>query len=169
VTPTLVVQGGYFDFALRFPKFADGAQYQALYTPAYRKNLAGFTRMVGKNIELIRAGLGNAGATIKTLDQRGVTIVAGTDSPIFPYGLALVIELQGYVDAGLTPAAALRTATSNAARSMGAADEIGRIDVGLLADLVIIDGDPLKRMTDLMNVTGVMVNGRYRGIEALIR
>jgi imidazolonepropionase-like amidohydrolase len=52
---------------------------------------------------------------------------------------------------------------------MGAADEIGRIDVGLLADLVIIDGDPLKRMTDLMNVTGVMVNGRYRGIEALIR
>jgi len=168
VTPTLVVQGGYFDFALRFPEFADSAQYQALYTPAYRKNLTGFTRMVGRNIELIRAGLGNAGATIKALDQRGVNIVAGTDSPIFPYGLALVIELQGYVDAGLTPAAALRTATSNAAKAMGAAAEIGRVDAGLLADLIIVDGDPLKRMTDLMNVTGVMVNGRYRGIDALI-
>ena len=45
--------------------------------------------------------------SLKTLDDQGVNLVAGTDSPIFPYGLALVIELQGYVDAGLTPAAAL--------------------------------------------------------------
>ncbi len=37
----------------------------------------------------------------------------------------------------------------------------------MLADLVIIDGDPLARMTDLMKVQGVMMNGRYRGIEAL--
>jgi len=124
--------------------------------------------MVGKNIELIREGLGNAGATLKALDERGATIVAGTDSPIFPYGLALVIELQGYVDAGLSPAAALRTATVNAARVMGAADQVGRLEAGFLADLVIVDGDPLARMTDLMNVEGVMVNGRYREIERLL-
>jgi hypothetical protein len=168
VTPTLVNQGGFFDFALRFPEYADNAQYRALFTKAYRQNLAGFTRMVGKNIELIREGLGNAGATLKALDERGTTIVAGTDSPIFPYGLALVIELQGYVDAGLSPAAALRTATVNAARVMGAADQVGRLEVGFLADLVIVDGDPLARMTDLMNVEGVMVNGRYRRIKALL-
>ncbi|MAF83415.1 MAG: LpqB family beta-propeller domain-containing protein [Gammaproteobacteria bacterium] len=169
VTPTLVNQGGFFDFALRFPEFANGVQYQALYSPAYRKNLAGFTRMVSKKIELIRTGLGNAEATLKELDERGVTIVAGTDSPIFPYGLALVIELQGYVDAGLTPAAALRTATSNAARAMGAADEVGRVAVGLLADLIIIDGDPLAKMTDLLQIEGVMMNGRYHGIETLLK
>jgi imidazolonepropionase-like amidohydrolase len=124
--------------------------------------------MVGKNIALIRSGYANAGTTLKTLDDQGVNLVAGTDSPIFPYGLALVIELQGYVDAGLTPAAALRTATSNAARAMGAVAEIGRVEAGMLADLVIIDGDPLARMTDLMKVQGVMMNGRYRTLETLL-
>ena len=93
--------------------------------------------------------------------------VAGTDSPIFPHGLALVIELQAYVGAGLTPAAALRTATSNAARAAGATDLVGRIEAGFLADLVIVDGDPLARMTDLLNVAGVMLNGRYLRIEDL--
>jgi Tol biopolymer transport system component len=169
VTPTLVNQGGFFDFALRFPGYADNPQYRALFTKAYRQNLAGFTRVVGKNIELIREGLGNAGATLKALDERGATIVAGTDSPIFPYGLALVIELQGYVEAGLSPAAALRTATVNAARVMGAGDRVGRLEAGFLADLVIVDGDPLMRMTDLMDVDGVMVNGRYFGVDALLQ
>lgn len=168
VTPTLVNQGGFFDFALRYPDFADSVQYPALFTPTYRKNLAGFTRMVGKNIELVRAGLANARATLKELDERGVTIVAGTDSPIFPYGLALMIELQSYVDAGLAPAAALRTATSNAARVMGAANEVGRVEAGLLADLVIVDGDPLERITDLIRVQGVMLNGRYQQIGTLL-
>ena len=47
------------------------------------------------------------------------------------------------------------------------AAEIGRVEADTLADLVIIDGDPLARMTDLVKVQGVMMNGRYRAIEAL--
>jgi len=95
--------------------------------------------------------------------------VAGTDSPIFPYGLALIIELQNYVDAGLSPAAALRTATTNAAQAMGAIAEVGRIEAGMLADLVIVDGDPLTRITDLINVQGVILNGRYRSLDQLLQ
>jgi Tol biopolymer transport system component len=115
VTPTLINQGGFFDFVLDAEGNPNGsldtiAQYNALYTPAYRNNLAGFARMTSRNIDLIRAGLANAGASLDRLDAAGVQIVAGTDSPIFPYGLALIIELQNYVDAGLRPAAALRTA-----------------------------------------------------------
>ncbi len=172
ITPTLINQGGFFDFALTFK--ADGAgledikQYTALYTPAYRKNLADFTRVVSKNIELIRAGLDNAGATLRQFNRDGVTIVAGTDSPIFPYGLALIIELQAYVDAGLTPAAALRTATSNAAKSIGAGEQVGGIQQGMLADIIIVDGDPLTNITDLFNIQGVMLNGQYRRLEELL-
>ena len=124
--------------------------------------------MVSKNIALIRSGLDNTGNTLKQLDAAGGNIVAGTDSPIFPYGLALIIELQNYVDAGLTPAAALRTATTNAAKAMGATAEVGRIEAGMLADLVIVDGDPLTRVTDLINVQGVMLNGRYRSLNELL-
>ena len=169
VVPTLINQGGFFDVVLRRANgFDDVRQYTQLYTPAYRKNLAGFSNMVGRKIALVRTGLGNAGKTIKTLDEAGALVVAGTDSPIFPYGLSLVIELQNYVDAGLSPAAALRTATSNAAYAMGAGDEVGQIKAGLLADMVIVDGDPLRNIDDLFNVQGVMLNGRYRTLDELL-
>jgi hypothetical protein len=172
VTPTLINQGGFFDFALNFAADDDGLedirQYTALYPPAYRNNLAGFARVVSKNMDLIHTGLGNAGATLKQLDATGVTIVAGTDSPIFPYGLALIIELQNYVDAGLSPVAALRTATANAATSMGAGSDVGMIEPGKLADMIIVDGDPLTNVTDLLQVQGVMLNGRYRTLDELL-
>ena len=160
ITPTLVNQGGFFDFALKYDLLQTNSQYQSLYTPAYRNNLDDFTRVVGKNIELVRTGLGNVQTTLKRLHANGVNIVAGTDSPIFPYGLALIIELSTYVDAGLTPAEAIRTATINAAKALGAEDNVGRIAPGMLADLIIVDGDPLANITDLLNVSVVMQNGR---------
>jgi len=161
VTPTIVVAGGFFDFAWRNPGIFNNPQYVALWPKQYRQGLAGFTRVVGKNRELVQKGLTHARAMLKRLHDRGVPIVAGTDSPIFPYGLALIIELANYVDAGLTPAEALKTATTHAATELGADQEIGRLQPGMLADLVIIDGDPLTDITDLLNVSGVMTNGRY--------
>ena len=169
VTPTLINQGGYFDIALRRGDgFRNVPQYTALYPEAYRANLDGFTKLVSRKIDLVRTGLGNAGDTINALNDNGARVIAGTDSPIFPYGLSLVIELQNYVDAGLTPAAALRTATSNAADAMGAGTQVGRIQPGLLADIVIVAGDPLKDIEALLNVEGVMLNGRYHMLETLL-
>ncbi len=64
------------------------------------------------------------GATIKAIAAGGGTIIAGTDSPIFPYGLSLHVELQAYVDAGLTPFQALRDGDGQrrAARSVSTID-----------------------------------------------
>jgi imidazolonepropionase-like amidohydrolase len=52
---------------------------------------------------------------------------------------------------------------------MGAADEIGRLEPGKLADIVIVTGDPLADITDLFAIEGVMLNGRYRTLEQLLR
>jgi hypothetical protein len=169
LTPTLVNQGAFFDYVLRHPDVMDNRQFKALYSATDRQTLAAFSRMVGKNIDFIREGLGNAQAALAQLHASGVTIVAGTDSPIFPYGLALVMELESYVAAGLTTAAALRTATSDAASEMGAASTVGSVSNGALADLVIIDGDPLTNINDLLNVTGVLKHGRYYTVDALLK
>jgi imidazolonepropionase-like amidohydrolase len=123
---------------------------------------------VARNIDLVRNGLDNARRTIARLHERGVPIVAGTDSPIFPYGLALIVELANYQAAGLSPADTLRTATVNAAASLGAADAIGRLQAGWLADLVVVDGDPLSDVADLARVRGVMKNGHYYPIDGLL-
>ena len=166
LTPTLVNQGGYFDISLRAAANGESLDtidtYAHFYDAAYRNNLNTFGRIVERRIGLVRRGLSNAGETLVELDARGVNIVAGTDSPIFPYGLALVIELQNYVDAGFSNAAALRTATANAAKAIGAAAEVGEVKPGKLADLIIVDGDPLAQIFDLVKIQGVMLNGVYR-------
>ena len=51
---------------------------------------------------------------------------------------------------------------------MGAGNEVGTIKPGMLADIVIVAGDPLTRITDLFQVQGVMLNGRYRELGELL-
>jgi Tol biopolymer transport system component/cytosine/adenosine deaminase-related metal-dependent hydrolase len=166
VTPTVVTQGGFLAFA-RNNDLDAITSYTNIYTPAYRSSVDGLIRFASRNRELIDAGLANAQANILAFQEAGVRIVAGTDSPIFPYGLALIAELNTYVDAGLTPAAALRTATSDAAAELGGGEHIGRIAPGLLADMLIVDGDPLTEIADLTNVEQVVLNGRQLTIDAL--
>jgi len=168
VTPTLVVAGGFFEYFYSHPELVDNLQYRSFFTPAYRQGLAGFAKLVGKNRPLIRAALANARDTVRRLHEHGVRIVAGTDTPIFPHGLALIVELATLVDAGLTTHEALQAATAQAARAMGAEAEVGQVRDGLLADLVIVDGDPLANIIDLFNVTGVMTNGRYYPLDELL-
>ena len=83
---------------------------------------------------------------VATYVRLGGRLVAGTDTPqqfVVP-GWSLHRELQLYVAAGLTPAAAIRSATADAAALLGIADRAGTIDVGKDADLVLVDGDPLR-------------------------
>ncbi len=63
--------------------------------------------------------------TLKAVSAGGGKIIAGTDSPIVPYGLGLHVELESYVHAGLTPFQALQTATVNAAQALGIDNQIG--------------------------------------------
>ena len=85
-------------------------------------------------------------AMIKVFHDAHVTLVAGTDA--LP-GLMLDHELEIFVQGGLSPADALRAATIVPARVMKAEKRSGTIAAGKLADLVVVDGDPLARITDL--------------------
>jgi Tol biopolymer transport system component/imidazolonepropionase-like amidohydrolase len=168
ISPTLVVSGGFFDFWLRHPGLAANRAYQVFYPAPYRAGLQGFAQVVNRRGELLRAGVAEARAATLALHRGGARLVAGTDAPIFPYGLSLVVELANYVDAGLTPAEALLTATGGAADGLGLGTEIGRLAPGKLADLVVIAGDPLNDPLDLLEVRGVMRGGRYRTLEELL-
>ena len=99
-------------------------------------------------------------ATVKAVAAGGGKIVAGTDSPIVPYGLGLHVELESYVHAGMTPFQALQTATVNAAQALGLGDEIGTIQPGKIADLAFVGGDPLVDIRSTRDVKRVMKGGR---------
>jgi imidazolonepropionase-like amidohydrolase len=91
----------------------------------------------------------------------GGRIAAGTDAgtpPIAP-GVSLLRELELYVGAGLTPSAALRTATADAAALLGVANGVGTIAIGKDADLVVVDGDPLRDITALGRIVNVIRRG----------
>ena len=107
--------------------------------------------------------------TVYQVVKGGGRITAGTDSPINPYGLRLLMELENYASGGLTPVEVLRTATTVSAEAMGAGADLGSIEPGKLADLAMIDGDPLTNIKDLRRVRRVMKGGEVFDVEALLR
>jgi cytosine/adenosine deaminase-related metal-dependent hydrolase len=111
----------------------------------------------------MRAAFEQLKALVGELDRRHITILAGTDGT----GFELVRELELYVEAGLTPANALATATINPATAYHLAAETGSIAKGKLAELALIDGDPSLHIGDLRQVELVMRNGKMMDAQAL--
>jgi imidazolonepropionase-like amidohydrolase len=107
--------------------------------------------------------------TVFQVVKGGGRVTAGTDAPINPYGFSLLMELENYSAGGLTPVEVLRTATSVSAEAIGAAADLGTLEPGKLADLAIIDGNPLANVSDLRRVKRVMKDGRLYDLEALLK
>src|SRR5581483_790455 len=99
----------------------------------------------------------------------GVPIVAGVDAPLVPYGLALHTELAAYVEAGFTPFQALQTATVNTAALLNAQNDLGTIEPGKLADLVVVEGNPLVNIRDTVRVQKVIKNGELFTVDSLVK
>lgn len=98
----------------------------------------------------------------RELLRAGVKLLAGTDTPqpfVYP-GFSLHEELALLVQSGLTPLEALRTATYNAADYLGALDSLGTVTTGKIADLVLLDADPLVDIRNTHRISAVIANGR---------
>jgi imidazolonepropionase-like amidohydrolase len=96
------------------------------------------------------------------MHKAGVSILAGTDwpSPLVLPGVALHDELELFVRAGMTPAEALRTATLNPAKCLKRDKDLGAVESGRCADLVLLTADPLKDIRNTRTVDAVWVGGR---------
>jgi imidazolonepropionase-like amidohydrolase len=91
---------------------------------------------------------------------RHLKIVFGTDVGGFPWTrVNEAIEFKYYVDDGMSPMEAIRTATVTPAEMLGWSDRIGSLEAGKLADIVAVSGDPLANISELENVRFVMKEG----------
>jgi len=110
-------------------------------------------RFVEKELEVVNA-----------MHRAGIPFLAGTDTPpgvyVFP-GVSLHEELQRFVAAGFTPLEALQTATLNPSKFLGMEDRLGTIEPGKLADMVLLDANPLDDIRNTQRIAAVIVNGRY--------
>ena len=163
ITPTMVLPG----FAVIVAEDADllaTPQFISFYgdgvSAAYRARLA-------PNLNGARANSVGNGALLKQLVGRGALVVTGTDAPFVPYAAGLHAELRLYARAGLTPAQILHAATWQSAVATHVENDLGSIEPGKVADLVVIDGDPLADIAALDDIMLTIKGGRAFTQEAL--
>ena len=98
--------------------------------------------------------------------KAGVKIALGTDVGGFAWEVDQAIELERMVDAGMSPAQAIRAATSVAAELLGQSGKLGVVAPGAFADLIAVNGDPEREIATLEHVRFVMKGGRIYKNEA---
>ncbi|WP_100641884.1 amidohydrolase family protein [Alteromonas facilis] len=105
--------------------------------------------------------------TIKKLHDAGVPLIAGTDDTTF-YGDSLHFELELLVDAGLTPLEAITTTTKNAAALVQQSDLWGTLEIGKIADILVVKGKPDENIKHTRNIQFIIKNGNIVNRDALI-
>jgi imidazolonepropionase-like amidohydrolase len=95
---------------------------------------------------------------VAAMQRAGVGIMAGTD--LAPGGWSLHEELSLLVEAGLTPLEALQTATRNPAEFLGRLDSLGTIEEGKIADLVLLEANPLEDIRNTRKIYAVILGGK---------
>jgi hypothetical protein len=158
VTPTLVVYQPYvhaFDSASTHPEWAR-------YVPGLVQG--GWMRRAATITPADSIAMRSYFSFDRTreLKEAGVKLLAGTEMPqVFVYpGFSLHQELELLVRSGLTPLEALRTATYNPAEFLGALDSLGTVAQGKVADLLLLDANPLADIRNTRRIAVVIANGR---------
>jgi imidazolonepropionase-like amidohydrolase len=119
---------------------------------AARSNLPDYVR---RKMEMVSAA---GQSNVKKAFAAGVKIGFGTDAAVYPHGLN-GHEFAVYVRLGMTPLQAIQSATVNDADLLGWSDKVGTLEPSKFADIIAVDGDPLKDVVTLQNVKFVMKGG----------
>ena len=161
-TLTVIRSGSYLDD----PKLLNDDRLK--YVPRNRrsswdpKNIVFFRNMRAEDRAVFRRTFSEYMKLVGPMYRAGVGILAGTDvmNPYCFPGFSLHDELALLVEAGLPPMAALQTGTSNAARFMGQLDRRGTIETGKIADLVLLDKNPLADIHNTRSIQAIVLNGK---------
>ncbi|HSL69008.1 MAG TPA: amidohydrolase family protein [Longimicrobiales bacterium] len=164
LTPTAGIQGTFAMLAARDPTLLADPRFDALFPSWIVERARTTVRNASPEAEPFRG----YGQTVRRVVEQGGRVVAGTDAPIIPFAISLHAEIEYYVLAGLTPFQALQTATVHAAEVLGVGNVLGSIEPGKLADLVIIDGNPLEDIRAARKVHTVLRGGVVYTREQLL-
>jgi len=176
ITPTIAL-GGYQAAVASDPSIAQDPRMLRLQPAWAQPGAAGGGRGGGgrggrggggTGADAFKTTIARSAKTLMDLLHAGVPIIAGVDAPLVPYGAALHTEIAGYVEAGFTPFQALQTATLNTATLLNAQNDLGTIEPGKLADMVVVDGNPLVNIRDTMRVRTVIADGNVYALETLL-
>ena len=170
-TPTMLIYGGW-DLALaREPDLLSSDRRLRAFPAWIASSLTapedaggGQETRLAHNLALMRP----MWDTVSAIADAGGRIIAGTDTPIVPYGLGFILEIEQLAEAGLGPAGAIRAATLTAAEALGLDGDLGVIAPGALADLVLLEGDPLEDIANLRRVRAVLAGGRLATLDQLL-
>ncbi|MFD5319958.1 amidohydrolase family protein [Streptomyces sp. NPDC127098] len=105
--------------------------------------------------------------TVRRLIDAGGRVVLGTDSPLVPPAVYYHLNMQALVRNGVSPHQALRSATVEGARALGLSEDLGTVEPGKLADLVLVEGDPLADIAAAAAVRQVVVGGTVHSVDDL--
>jgi len=137
----------------RFP----GARYLRHPVARWRE---GFPMPRGAALDGARASVDGMKRFVRRFQAAGGVVVTGTDGRPF-YAGGVQEEMRLLVEAGLTPAAALRAATIDAARALRWQNQVGSVEPGRFADLVILDANPLDDIRNTSRISAVVLGGRF--------
>ena len=127
----------------------------------YRLRAAARWDLPKEEIDTAEARRDSSKASFKRMLDAGVKIAAGTDAGGSPVRHGTIVhEMEVMIEAGLTPMQAIESATRIAAEITGTLDQVGTVEVGKLADLILVDGDPLSDIGAIRNVWAVFQGGR---------
>jgi imidazolonepropionase-like amidohydrolase len=158
-TPTLV--NWRTMFTVGTPEGDSEKDHLAYASPGLLEFLAINRKMSNVSVEAVRdlvAAADSVAIAVSDMQKAGVGILAGCDAMIA--GFCLHEELRLLVKGGMSPAAALQTATINPARALALEKVSGTVEAGKRADLVLLDANPLEDIGNVGRITAVVLNGR---------
>jgi imidazolonepropionase-like amidohydrolase len=144
------------------PKFT--ADPRVKYMPPSLRSYWSVMKLSPETVAWLERAYKRATGLARAMHRAGVPFLAGTDTPGVPYvfpGFSLHDELALLVsECGFTPLEALQAATRDPARFLGREKDLGTVETGKLADLVLLDADPLADIHNTTKIAAVVVNGR---------
>ena len=169
MTPTTSLQGGFYYQIAKDSSLLSYRMFNRFYNEEYKNNMLASQQMMRRINSGMMQNFKTLAGNVKKFIAAGGRVTPGTDSPLIPYGLSLLIELQNWVEGGVTPFETLRAATLWSAEAVGVGNDLGSIEPGKIADLLVIEGDPLTRIKDTMNVRYTIKNGHVWNLEELLK